>query len=99
MHFGIDARLRWDRHFVVTPMLAAGLVLDAYVYLSPELRDLICSLHSRPALSDLLRKSLPEPPVDWMRWYFQDLTGYRPLRPPQPLPGFYWPDPPATAPE
>jgi diguanylate cyclase (GGDEF)-like protein len=38
---GIDARLTWDRHFVVTPMLAAGVVLDYYVYLSPELRELV----------------------------------------------------------
>jgi diguanylate cyclase (GGDEF)-like protein len=37
----LDARLTWDRHFVVTPMLAAGLVLDYYVYLSPELRELV----------------------------------------------------------
>jgi len=38
---GLDTRLTWDRHFVVTPMLAAGVVLDYYVYLSPELRELV----------------------------------------------------------
>ena len=41
VHYGWDARLKWDRHFVLTPMLAATLLLVHYVYLSPELRELV----------------------------------------------------------
>lgn len=41
VHFRIDQLLSWDRHFVVTPMLAVGVLLNFYVYLSPELRHLV----------------------------------------------------------
>jgi diguanylate cyclase (GGDEF)-like protein len=41
VYFRFDQMITWDRHFVVTPMLAVGVLLDIYVYLSPELRDLV----------------------------------------------------------
>jgi diguanylate cyclase (GGDEF)-like protein len=40
-HLGRDALLVLDRHFVVTPMLGATLLLSLFVYLVPELRHLI----------------------------------------------------------
>jgi len=41
VRFGWSERFRWDRHFVLTPMLAASLLLVFFVYLSPELRELV----------------------------------------------------------
>ena len=41
VRYGWSERLRWDRHFVLTPMLAASLLLIFFVYLSPELRELV----------------------------------------------------------
>ena len=38
---GWSARFVWDRHFVLTPMLAATVLLSYYAYLSPELRELV----------------------------------------------------------
>jgi diguanylate cyclase (GGDEF)-like protein len=41
VRFGWADQLPWDRHFVLTPMLAASLLLVFFVYLSPELRELV----------------------------------------------------------
>ena len=38
---GWNTRFVWDRHFVLTPMLATAVLLSYYAYLSPELRELV----------------------------------------------------------
>jgi hypothetical protein len=40
-HMGWDARLSWDRRYVVMPMLAAAALLAFYVYLAPQGRHLL----------------------------------------------------------
>jgi diguanylate cyclase (GGDEF)-like protein len=37
-HLGLDARLRFDPHYVKVPMLAVVLLLNTYVYISPDSR-------------------------------------------------------------
>jgi len=36
-----DERLRWDPHFLFVPMVVAAVLMDSYVLLAPELRQLI----------------------------------------------------------
>jgi len=38
---GLDAKLTWDRHYVYTPLMAAGVLLCYYVYIAPEVRVVI----------------------------------------------------------
>jgi diguanylate cyclase (GGDEF)-like protein len=38
VHEGWDERIGWDPHFIVLPMLAAALLFDSYVYLTPDSR-------------------------------------------------------------
>lgn len=37
-HFGWDARLRWDRHYVYLPMTATAGLLTLYAFIAPEVR-------------------------------------------------------------
>ena len=37
-HFGLDGRLRFDPHYVKVPMLAVVLVLNTYIWISPDSR-------------------------------------------------------------
>lgn len=39
-HFGWDARLKWDRHYVYLPMAATAGLLTLYVFIAPEVREL-----------------------------------------------------------
>jgi diguanylate cyclase (GGDEF)-like protein len=43
-HFGWDEELRWDRHYIFVPMLAAAVLLDVYLVLIPQARFLILLL-------------------------------------------------------
>jgi diguanylate cyclase (GGDEF)-like protein len=38
---GIEARMRWDRHYVYVPMLVNAVILNAYAYSAPPARMLL----------------------------------------------------------
>jgi diguanylate cyclase (GGDEF)-like protein len=41
VHFGWDARLSWDRHYLFIPMTVAIVLLSTYIYLAPPVRMML----------------------------------------------------------
>ncbi len=40
-HFGWDAALKWDRHYIYVPMVVAACLLNGYIYMAPESRFIL----------------------------------------------------------